>query len=352
MTVLYHLVLDSISAFQLRPKTHMRSALLCRSLNNSVWFRFDWNVQHYFISIRKTFIDIFVASTELQKKNYCTHLPQKNTKNFIFAWKTTQNFLCTKKTTQNFTCMWPEHSTIASSWMLKCNASPVVAVAEKMWISQNMLFYLLAAACQDGSAWNERKKLQHFYQPVVNMVWDYWKSYARTFRCLALLRWERARGKSAMRTILGSNFILSWTLNLHPYVLLGSSKNSHAAITELLLCRKSTGVILRDAFPALQRLCANGPFEVLWLKITPTCWSMKDKDEWQKNTPPALPDELKKTLVQTISKDEHCTTFYAWISVITPSITNRYCCVLWGRGHYKLGTLVRIKGFMTNYGAQ
>jgi len=38
---------------------------------------------------------------------------------------------------------------------------------------------------------------------------------------------------------------------------------------------------------------------------------MKDKDEWQKNTPPALPDELKKTLVQTISKDEHCTTFYA-----------------------------------------
>jgi len=32
-------------------------------------------------------------------------------------------------------------------------------------------------------------------------------------------------------------------------------------ITELVLFRKSTGVILRDAFPALQRLCANGPFE-------------------------------------------------------------------------------------------
>jgi len=47
--------------------------------------------------------------------------------------KATQNFLCTKKTTQNFTCMWPEHSAVASSWMLKCNAfAVVVVVAEKM----------------------------------------------------------------------------------------------------------------------------------------------------------------------------------------------------------------------------
>jgi len=40
-----------------------------------------------------------------------------------------------------------------------------------------------------------------------------------------------------------------------------AAKNSQAAITELLLYRKSTGVILRDAFPALERLCTNGPFE-------------------------------------------------------------------------------------------
>jgi len=40
-----------------------------------------------------------------------------------------------------------------------------------------------------------------------------------------------------------------------------AAKNSQAAITELLLFRKSTGVILRDAFPALERLCTNGPFE-------------------------------------------------------------------------------------------
>jgi len=40
-----------------------------------------------------------------------------------------------------------------------------------------------------------------------------------------------------------------------------AAKISQTAITELLLFRKSTGVILRDALPALQRLCANGPFD-------------------------------------------------------------------------------------------
>jgi len=40
-----------------------------------------------------------------------------------------------------------------------------------------------------------------------------------------------------------------------------AAKKSQAAITELLLFHKSTGVILRDALPALQRLCAYGPLE-------------------------------------------------------------------------------------------
>jgi len=40
-----------------------------------------------------------------------------------------------------------------------------------------------------------------------------------------------------------------------------AAKNSQAVITELLFFRKSTGVILRDAFPALQRLCTNASFE-------------------------------------------------------------------------------------------
>ena len=42
---------------------------------------------------------------------------------------------------------------------------------------------------------------------------------------------------------------------------------SQAAITELLLFRKSTGAILRDALPALQRLCTNGPLEVCQVRM-------------------------------------------------------------------------------------
>jgi len=61
-------------------------------------------------------------------------LYHKKTQKIIFSHeKATQNFLCTKKTAQNFTCMWPEHSTIVSSWILKRNAfAVVVVVAEKM----------------------------------------------------------------------------------------------------------------------------------------------------------------------------------------------------------------------------
>jgi len=70
-------------------------------------------------------------------------------------------------------------------------------------------------------------------------------------------RWARVQ----CELLLAATFIICWTLNLHWFVLLGSSKNSQAAITELLLYRKSTGVILRDAFPALERLCTNRPFE-------------------------------------------------------------------------------------------
>ena len=125
-----------------------------------------------------------------------------------------------------------------------------------------MLYYLLATVCQDGSAWNEREMFQHFYQLVLNMVWDLWKSYARTFRCLELLRWERTSSKVQCEPLLAGSFIvLCWTLNLHWYVLLGSNKKSQATITELLLFCKSAGVILRDALLSLQRLCANGSFE-------------------------------------------------------------------------------------------
>ena len=128
-----------------------------------------------------------------------------------------------------------------------------------------MLYYLLATACQDGRAWNERKKLQHVYQLVLNMFWDLCKSYARTFRCLELLRWERTSSKVQCELLLAGSFIvLCWTLNLHWFVLLGSSKKitSHdhwiTAFSQINGCHSSR---CPSCLTKAQRLCANGPFE-------------------------------------------------------------------------------------------
>ena len=40
-----------------------------------------------------------------------------------------------------------------------------------------------------------------------------------------------------------------------------AAKKSQVVITEIMLFRKSTGVIRRDALLASQRLCTNGSFE-------------------------------------------------------------------------------------------
>jgi len=167
----------------------MRSAVLCRSLNNSGWFRFDWNVQLYFVSIRKTFIDIFVALTELRKKKLLHTLYHKKTCKILFSHEKA-TFFAQKKQRTILLATRPEHSTIASSWIWNVTLLLLLLLLQKKCeYHRTCCDYLVAAACQDCSAWNERKKLQHFYQRVVNMVWDLWKSYARTFRCLALLRW-------------------------------------------------------------------------------------------------------------------------------------------------------------------
>ena len=47
----------------------------------------------------------------------------------------------------------------------------------------------------------------------------------------------------------------------------GAAKRSQAAITELLLFRKSTGIIIRYVLPAFQRLCANGSFVYCQVRV-------------------------------------------------------------------------------------
>ena len=153
----------------------------------------------------------------------------EKTRKIFFRIKKPHKIFFAQKTTQNFACTLAEHSTIISSWMLKCNASTVVVVvAEKCEYHRTCCDYLVAAACQNGSAWNERKKLQHFYQLVVNMVWDLWKSYARTFVCLALLRMERTSGKGAMRATVGSNLYCSLLNSKSPLkCIVGKQRKDH-----------------------------------------------------------------------------------------------------------------------------
>ena len=161
---LYHLVVDSISAFRLRPKTHMRSAVLCRSLNNSVRYRFDWNGQHYFVSIGKTFIDIFVALTELQKKIITHIVPQKTRKILFSHEKATQNFVCTKKTTQILLARGLSIRQLPAPgcWNVTLLLLLLLLLQKKCEYHRTCCDYLVAAACQDCCTWNERKKTPTF----------------------------------------------------------------------------------------------------------------------------------------------------------------------------------------------
>ena len=146
--------------FLTRPKTHMRSAVLCQLLNNSVWFRFDSNVQHYFVSIRETFIDIFVASTELRKIIIAHIVPQKNTKNCIFAWKTDTKLSLHKKKQRKI--LLARVLSIRQLPTLGCwDVTPLLLwflLQKKYEYHRICCEYLAVAACQDCRAWNERKK--------------------------------------------------------------------------------------------------------------------------------------------------------------------------------------------------
>jgi len=115
-------------------------------------------------TIRKTFIDIFVALTELWKKKIITHIvPQKNTKNFIFAWKKHTIFFAPKKqrkillacglSIRQLPALGCWNVTLFLLWLL---------LQKKCEYHRTCCDYLVVAACQDCSAWNERKKTPTF----------------------------------------------------------------------------------------------------------------------------------------------------------------------------------------------
>ena len=78
---------------------------------------------------------------------------------------------------------------------------------------------------------------------------------------------------------------------------------------------------------------------LLWLKITPTYWNMKDNDVRQEKYSSVISGRTEEKIVWTVNKDERCVTFYVWISVLVFSMNDCYCYALWGREHIEIGNI-------------
>jgi len=138
----------------------MRSAVLCRSLNNA--FGFDLTKTYStFVSILKTFSDVFIALTELRKK--LLHIVQrKNTQNFFRMKKPHKIFFAQK--TQHKILLAREVSIRQLSALGCWNVTLLLLLLlqKKCEYHKTCCDYLVAAAWEDGSARNEMKKTTTF----------------------------------------------------------------------------------------------------------------------------------------------------------------------------------------------
>jgi len=92
------------------------------------------------------------------EKNYYTHCTTKKHAKFFFQMKKPHKIFFHKKSTQNFTCTWAEHSTIISFGCWNITLLLLLLLQKKFKYYRTCCDYLVVAVCQDGSAWNERKK--------------------------------------------------------------------------------------------------------------------------------------------------------------------------------------------------
>ena len=155
-------------------------------------------------------LDVFVALTELRKKIITHIVERKNPQNFFFAWKSHTKFSLNKK--QRKILFARGLSIRQLSALGRWNVTLLLLLLllqKKCDYHRTCCDYLVAAACQDVSAWNERKETTTFLSTSRKYGLRFVKKYARTFRCLVLLRWERTSGKGAVRAIVGSNLYCS-----------------------------------------------------------------------------------------------------------------------------------------------
>ena len=131
--------------------------------------------------------------------------------------------------------------------------------------------YLVVAACQDCIAWNERKKTPTFLSAGRKYGLRFVKklcTHVEVLGVVAMLKNERqgCNVSYCWQDLLLSSVELYMSIDIYCWE---AAKRSQAAITELLLFRKSTGIILRDALPALKGFALTGHLktakcECLW----------------------------------------------------------------------------------------
>ena len=104
------------------------------------------------------------------KKYDYAHCTTKNTQSFNFTW----NFVCTKEQGKILLARGLSIQQLSALGRWNGTLLLLLLLRKKCVYHRTCCDYLVAAACQDDSAWNERNKLQHFHQLDLNMFWDLW----------------------------------------------------------------------------------------------------------------------------------------------------------------------------------
>ena len=116
---------------------------------------------------------LLVALTEL-RKNVITYIaPRKNTQNFVFAWKIHKKLGLHKKQGKILLARGLSIQQLSPRGRWNVTLLLLLLLQKKCEYHRTCCDYLVATACQDFSAWNERKKLQHFHQLALNLFWDF-----------------------------------------------------------------------------------------------------------------------------------------------------------------------------------
>jgi len=137
--------------------------------------------------------------------------------------------------------------------MLKCNTSAVVVVAEKMWISQTRCDNLLAAACQDCSAWNERKKTPTVLSAGPKYGLRFVKKLCTRVLVLGVVVMGKDEGHGCNVSYCWQDLLLFWSLlnSKSPFICIVGKQQKHHKARSLNYCFFANQRVLFFVMPFL-----------------------------------------------------------------------------------------------------